>query len=66
MKIGGVFIEIMSLGMVFVKQHLMDLLWLTSNFWDPFVSVPLMMGLAGIRVKEGTFKYVLLISGVRK
>ncbi len=61
-KISSFVVAVLGLGMVFVKQHLLDLLWLTSNFWDPFVSVPLMLGLGGIRVKNGTFKFVIIIS----
>ena len=30
-----------------------------DNFWDPFVSIPLIMGLMGVRIKHENFKNVV-------
>ncbi len=59
-KLVGVIIAFASFGMIFVKDHIMDMLWMLDNFWDPFVSIPLVMALLGIRIKKDNFKYVLI------
>lgn len=58
-KFGGVVVAIASFGIMFVKDHIVDILWMLDNFWDPFVSIPLILGLLGIRVKAKDFKYVV-------
>ncbi len=59
-KFAGVIVAFASFGMMFVKDHIVDMLWTIDNFWDPFVSVPLVMGLLGVRIKPENFKYVLM------
>lgn len=59
-KFAGVIVAFASFGMMFVKDHILDMLWTIDNFWDPFVSVPLVMGLLGVRIKHENFKYVLI------
>jgi SSS family solute:Na+ symporter len=59
-KFAGVIVAISSFGIMFVKDHIIDMLWTLDNFWDPFVSVPLIMALLGVRIKHENFKYVLI------
>jgi SSS family solute:Na+ symporter len=59
-KFAGVIVAFSAFGIMFVKDHIMDMLWTLDNFWDPFVSVPLIMGLIGVRIKPENFKYVLM------
>ena len=61
-KLIGFAIVLLSFNMIFVKDHIFDMLWLINNFWDPFITVPFVLGLAGIRIQPKNFKYVVIIS----
>lgn len=61
-KLLGIIIAVMSLCMIFIDEHIINILWTLDNFWDPFVSVPLLMGLAGVRIKSGKFKNIVGIT----
>ena len=63
-KVIGIVIVVLSFNMIFVKDHIFDMLWTINNFWDPFITVPFVLGLAGIRIKSQNFKYVVIISTI--
>lgn len=48
-------ISILSIGMLFVSNSILDLIWLVANFWDPLVIVPFLACLIGIRVNKKKF-----------
>jgi len=52
-------IALAAFGILFVKDQIIDMLWTMDNFWDPFISIPLIMGLMGLRIKKENFKYVI-------
>ena len=58
----GVVIAITSLCMSFTEEHIVNILWTLDNFWDPMVSIPLLMALCGIRVKSGKFRTVIAVT----
>jgi Na+/proline symporter len=59
-RFSGTVIAIASFGIMFIKDQILDLLWTMDNFWDPFISIPLIMGLMGIRIQHENFKYVVM------
>ncbi len=61
-KLVGILVAVLSLCMTFIDEHIINLLWTLDNFWDPFVSIPLLMGLAGVRIKSGKFRFIVLIT----
>jgi Na+/proline symporter len=58
-RFSGMIIAIAAFGMLFVKDQIIDMLWTMDNFWDPFISIPLIMGLMGMRIKKENFQYVV-------
>lgn len=58
-RFSGMIIAIAAFGMLFVKDQIIDMLWTMDNFWDPFISIPLIMGLMGMRIQQENFKYVI-------
>lgn len=58
-RFSGTIIATASFGILFIKDQILDLLWTMDNFWDPFVSIPLIMGLVGVRIQHDNFKYVV-------
>lgn len=61
-KLVGIAIVLLSFNMIFVKDHIFDMLWTINNFWDPFITVPFVLGLAGIRMQPRYFKYVVIFA----
>lgn len=48
-------ISVMSVGLLFVSDSILDLLWFIANFWDPLVIVPFLGCLIGVRVHRKRF-----------
>ncbi len=63
-KVIGLCVVILAYNMIFVKEHLLDALWFLANFYDPFITMPLLMALAGHRTKVQHYKYLVVITSV--
>lgn len=61
-KIIGFLVVVVAYNMIFVKEHVLDTLWMLCNFYDPFITIPLLMALGGCRIKNQHYKYVVIIT----
>lgn len=61
-KFIGMVVVLLSFVMIFMKEHIWDMFWALDNFWDPFVSIPLLLGLFGFRIRPEKYKYVVGIT----
>lgn len=63
-KIVGVVVVFISFNLIYIKEHIIDTLWMMDNFYDPFVTIPFIMALLGIRIKAEHYKYVIINSTI--
>lgn len=54
-RISCVVIAIMSIGILFVADNILDLIWFIANFWDPLIIVPFIGCLIGLKVNKKLF-----------
>ena len=45
----------MSIGILFVADNILDLIWFIANFWDPLIIVPFIGCLIGLKVNKKLF-----------
>jgi hypothetical protein len=62
-RYSGMIIALAAFGMLFVKDQIIDMMWTMNNLWLPCISIPLVMGVLGIRIKHKNFKYVIISAG---
>jgi SSS family solute:Na+ symporter len=61
-RVSCVVLSIASISLVYVKEDIVSLIWFISNFWDPFVGIPFLLALAGVRVQKKLFFIIPTVS----
>ncbi|NRA73298.1 MAG: sodium:solute symporter family protein, partial [Rickettsiales bacterium] len=61
-RISCAFIAVISLLLVFANKDIMGIIWSINNFIMPLTSIPLIVGLIGVRISKKSFIYVVLLS----
>lgn len=61
-RLACIFISMLSIILVFFKLNIIDIIWLSQNFWMPLVTFPLLGGLFGVRISKKTFHVLILVS----
>jgi len=54
-RLACILIAVMSVGLLFITDSILDLIWFVANFWDPLIIVPFIGCLIGIRVNKRHF-----------
>jgi SSS family solute:Na+ symporter len=55
-------LSVLSISLAFVKEDIVSLIWSVANFWDPFVVVPFVMALIGVRINKKLFFIIPIIT----
>lgn len=61
-KFATLLFSFIALFLAFMGQGLAKILWLTENFWTPFIVVPLIAGFLKFRTNSTSFKGSLIIA----
>jgi len=48
-------ISAFSIFFVFIEKDILDLIWFIANFWDPLITIPFIVALAGVRINKKLF-----------
>ncbi len=49
---------------VFINKATNEIFYLVDSFWDPLISIPLVMGLIGYTITQSQFKYLVIICSI--
>ncbi len=61
-RISCVTMSALSVLAIFFKTGILDIAWLSNNFWMPLVTFPLLAGLLGIRISNKSFNILIILS----
>ncbi len=61
-RLSCVAISAVSILAVFFKAGILDISWLSNNFWMPLVTFPLVAGLVGARISNKSFNVLIVLS----
>ena len=61
-RISCVLITTVSILIILTSKGIMEIIWLSGNFSEPLVAIPLMAGFIGTRINKKSFIFVVLSS----
>ena len=61
-RISCVLIAVISTSLLLLQKSIIEIVWLTNNFWMPLITFPLLAGLVGVRIGKKSFLTLVLAS----